>query len=81
MKYSSRCNKLHKLRLRSTIGDKTLHYNRQQLQRIIEVNQKCLETVQKLLELKLITNRIDLLTTITCYKIRNIFLRIVIKIV
>jgi len=55
--------------------------NRQQLQQPIEVNQKCLETVQKLLKLKLITNRIDLLVMVTRYKTYTTFLRILMKIV
>ena len=52
-----------------------------QIQDIVKVNEKKLETAKKLLKLKLITKGMGLTSAIVYYKICNALLRTVLKII
>lgn len=54
---------------------------RRQVQGVVRVNEKKLETAQKLLKLKLITRGMGLTALIVYYKLCNALLRIALKIV
>lgn len=52
----------------------------EQLQGVVRVNEKKVETAQKLLKLKLITKGMSLTSAIAYYKVCNVLLRTVLKI-
>ena len=74
-------NNLHILRYTILILETSpLQKVHEQIQGVVRVNEKKLETVQKLLKLKLITKGIGLTSAVIYYKICNVLLGVLLKI-
>ena len=73
-------SKLHILRYKIPASEIPLQKVYEQIQRIVIINEKKLETVQKLLKLKLITKGVSLTALVVYYKVCNALLRVALKI-